>query len=156
MRGFQVICSDCKAEVVHECRSDVREAVVALLTWAPHTGFQTEALAKAFADAGVESQWIGKEEDVSERFRRPFFGSQAWSYPMFGKEEARTFHALIHNLVRAIGIDPNEIEVEIGASLDDAAQARADLLKRRAKQARADLLKRRAERAKAREESEGE
>lgn len=144
MRGFQAICSDCKAKVIHECRSGVREAVVALLTWTPHTGFQTEALAKAFADAGVESQWIGKEEDVSERFKRPFFGSQAWSYPMFGKEEARTFHALIHNLVRVIGMDPHEIEADIGASLDAAARARADSLKRR------------AERAKEREESESE
>jgi len=131
MRGFQVICSDCKAEVIHECRGDVREAVLALLTWAPHTGFQTEALAKAFADAGVESQWIGKKEDVSERFKRPFFGSQAWSYPMFGKEEARTFHALIHNLVRAIGMDPHEIEADIGASLDAAAQSRAEAQERR-------------------------
>lgn len=115
--GVRVKCPDCEAIVEHSCRSDVREAVHALLSWVPEYGFASPELTAAFEATGRKTRWIDETETVKEHLAKPFFGSQSWSYPLFEKEEARTFHALIHNLVRAIGINPYEIEDEVHREL---------------------------------------
>jgi hypothetical protein len=42
--------------------------------------------------------------------KNPFFGSQSWIYPLLGKEDARTFFAYFHGLLKAIGMNPDSFE----------------------------------------------
>lgn len=112
---LKITCNRCHQELAHHCGGDVLEAVEHLLRWVPECGGEP-AVVRAFK----KSQYPPGPNDRE----MPFFGSQCWSYSILGKEDARTFHALIHNLVRALGIDPNEIENKL-------AQARADELEER-------------------------
>lgn len=71
---------------------------------------------EALKESGKVNGWDVGEEDGEEYplEEQPFFGSQAWSYPLFGsKDSARSFHALIHNLIRATGMDPHSVQMEI-------------------------------------------
>jgi len=130
MSGVRVICPDCGDTVQHTCHSGLAQALRELLTWAPERGFATDKLEKALVEAGVEHGWIEKgkgKEYLAEHRESPFFGSQAWSYPLFGsKDTARSFHALIHQVVRAAGMDPHGIEQEIRREQQARAKAEAD------------------------------
>lgn len=107
--GFEVICAGCKEKVEHRCNSNVLEAVTHLLTWVPESGLATPALEKAFFAAAKEYGWNAEKDTLTH----PFFGSQAWSYPLLGsKDTARSFHGAIENLLRALGIDSHEIMKE--------------------------------------------
>ncbi len=109
--GVRVMCPDCGDTVQHHCHSSIRKAVIDLLSWVPETnGFATEEIDKAFEAAGRESGWIDADDTLEQIFQRPFFGSQSWVYPLFGsKDTARSFFAYVHNLIRALDIDPDEI-----------------------------------------------
>lgn len=111
-REIRVICPDCGDVVEHHCHSNMRKALVDLLTWVPSYGPATEGLAKALVKAGQECEWVekGDKTTLKERFDAPIFGSQAWSYLLLGsKYEARTFHALIGNVCRAAGLDEDQV-----------------------------------------------
>lgn len=126
-KGVRVICPDCGDTVEHSCHSNVQRAARDLLAWVPEYGLATEGLQREFEAAGRACQWIDEGEKVEDRFKRPFFGSQSWSYPLFGsKDEARTFHALIDNLIRATGIDPEVLKAEIYTQQRAKEQADAD------------------------------
>jgi len=123
-KGVRVICPDCGDVVEHRCHSNIRRAVENLLKWVPDHGLATDALEKALVKAAKETGW---NSDIENMKKAPFFGSQAWSYPLFGsKDTARTFHALIHNLVRAVGLDPDEIEQKIEQEATAREKAEAD------------------------------
>ena len=107
MSNLKVTCGDCNQPITHECDSNIKEALEHLLSWVPSPAWASERMAKAFQ---AESKAQGDEHDFTTK---PFFGSQGWSYLIFHKEDARTFHALIHNLIRAIGIDPHELEIQL-------------------------------------------
>jgi hypothetical protein len=108
--GIRVICPDCGDLVSHHCHGDLRNAIVSLLSWVPETGLATEALTKAFFKAAKEHGWTAEPDSL----KQPFFGSQSWSYPLLGvKDTARSFHATLHNVIRAAGFDPDEIIQEI-------------------------------------------
>lgn len=101
---IELKCTRCKQEIHHTCNMELAEALMHLLRWVPESA-HPEVLA-GIRTAGVTHGWL----DPGEEFEgQPFFGSQSWSYAMFGKEEARTFHALINNVMRAAGMDPNDI-----------------------------------------------
>jgi hypothetical protein len=139
--GVRVICPDCGDVVSHACHNETRKAARALLAWVPDCGLATEGLTKEFMKAGRKNQWIQKGDTAERRLRRPFFGSQAWSYPLFGdKGTARSFHALIHNLILAAGIDPDSMEQEIRVEHKAREKAEADR--------QAGIKKRKDERAK--------
>jgi hypothetical protein len=142
--GIRVICPDCAEVVQHTCHNPIRKAVVDLLSWVPEgRSLATEKLNKAFMAAGRETGWIGDDETAEQRFSEPFFGSQSWSYPLLGsKAEARTFHALIHNLIRTVGMDPDAVIDEIYQARmrrEEEAKARAVGAQKR-RDARASLI----------------
>ena len=111
-KSFRVLCPECCDAVEHHCHTDLRKAVVDFLSWVPETGLATKALEKAFFAAAKEYGW-GAEPDT---FEQPFFGSQAWSYVLFGsKETARSFHSEISAMIRAMGFDESAIQEEIYA-----------------------------------------
>jgi hypothetical protein len=144
VNGFKVKCADCDVSVEHYCHNqNLRKAVTDLLSWVPQErGFQTEDLTEAAMDAGIEAGWVEAGDDPRKRFSRPFFGSQAYSYTLFSKDSARTFHALIHNVCRAAGIDPEEIMTKIHNEIDAREKQAEDVLAARAqrKKERADIV----------------
>lgn len=107
---MEIKCAKCNLNIVHNCHSDLLSAAKSLYSWAPNQLGDDEMHA-AFVAHGERSEWLAKGEDPGkEPYPSPFFGSQAWSYALFGnKDDARTFHALIDNLVRAAGLDPDSI-----------------------------------------------
>ena len=110
---IRVLCPECGDVVSHHCHSNLKRAAYDLLSWVPE-GFATEKLEKAVMAAGRETGWIEKSDKAEDQFKHPFFGSQAWSYPLFGsKDTARSFHAYLHNFIRAAGLDPEAIMSEI-------------------------------------------
>lgn len=136
--GFQVVCADCQQKVVHRCHTEIEEAVVSLLTWVPETGLATSGLKRAFFKAAKEHGWNAEPDSLTH----PIFGSQSWSYPLLGsKDTARSFHAVIHNVVRALGFDPHAIMeryyAERAAHEKLHAEREALRKKRRAERARA-------------------
>lgn len=98
-------CSKCHRGIVHQCHSDIERAARDLFRWVPE--HVEPAVKRGIEEAAKESGWGFERDD-------PFFGSQGWSYAMFGKEDARTFHALLHNLLRSAGLDPNDIFRALG------------------------------------------
>lgn len=130
-RGVRVICPDCADLVAHTCNSQLKEAITDLMSWVPERGLGTEALEEALIASGKEHGWIEEGEEKAHE-DSPFFGSQGWSYPLFGsKGEARTFHALIHNLIRATGIDPHDIQVEVHQRMEAEKERKAEAKKNR-------------------------
>jgi hypothetical protein len=116
--GVRVLCPDCGDLVSHQCHNDIRQAVIDLMSWVPDSqGFASQRLNKAFEAAGREAGWIAEDETLEHIFDQPFFGSQSWVYPLFGsKDTARSFFAYLHNLIRALNIDPDEIREQIYAA----------------------------------------
>ena len=108
MRNLEIRCRDCNSAVEHICEDGFREALIRLLTWIPEWGASgSPEMAAAFTEADVAQ----REGDDPLSFEDlPFFGSQAWSYLIFHKEQARTFHALLNNLIRAAGLDPHQLD----------------------------------------------
>jgi hypothetical protein len=106
----------------------MKRAVRALLAWVPETsGFATDELNQAFMKAGREFQWIDENETAEARFKEPFFGSQSWSYPLFGsKDTARSFHGLLHEVIRSAGLDPDALMREIRVERTAHEKAEAD------------------------------
>jgi len=107
MSDFEIKCGRCKLPVEHICNEEFKEALKSLLTWVPEGMWSSGAMEAAFKK---ESKKQGDEHDF-QKF--PFFGSQAWTYLMWYKEDARSFHAVLHNLIRAAGIDPHEFMVQL-------------------------------------------
>jgi hypothetical protein len=141
-KEIRVICPDCGDVVEHHCHSSIRKAIVSLLTWVPSYGPATEGLAKALVKAGRECEWVEKDDKtpLKERFDAPIFGSQAWSYLLIGsKDEARTFHALIHEVCRAAGVDHTQVMEDFYREREASRKAEADR--------KAGVQKRRDERA---------
>ena len=107
--SYEIKCKRCECEVTHICNEDFKKALIRLLSWVPEGGVTGDPrIKKAMKEFDKEtcSEEIASFEDY------PFFGSQAWSYLLFYKEEARTFHALLNNVIRAAGLDPHSITME--------------------------------------------
>ena len=104
---LKVSCTCCNCEVTHTCDGDAIEALKKLLRWVPY-GVATKELDKALREQ-PEHCYGQSDEDRNS----PFFGSQGWSFALFGKEDARTFHAMVHNLIRAHGLDPYAFERQL-------------------------------------------
>ena len=123
-RGVRVLCPDCAAMVVHDCHNGLKRAVMEFLEWVPEY-LGTPELEAALLESGKKNDWIHDENDPEDTFKgHPFFGSQNWSYPLFGsKDQARTFHALIHNLITAAGLDVDALEGEVHHRLQAKAAA---------------------------------
>jgi hypothetical protein len=81
---------------------EAKKIVRKMMRWVPEMA--PEATIKAMK---ANKDWYepGCEE-------QPFFGSQSWIYPLLGKEDARSFFAYFHSLLKAIGMNPNSFENE--------------------------------------------
>lgn len=131
MSEIRVACPECKGILYHNCHtSPVEEAAEDLLSWVPETnGFASTPLSELFLKEGRRAGWIGKDEDP---FSEPFFGSQAWIYALFEKDQARTFQALINNLLRAAGLDPHDVRQRVYAKIEAERTRKQELEERRA------------------------
>ena len=99
MTDLKLTCTRCNETVEHKCRTDLREALQKLLDWVPEGGYHPEVFEAVERQPGFEAV------DLSY----PFFGSQSWSYNLMAKSDARTFHALLHNVCLAAGMDPEDM-----------------------------------------------
>lgn len=148
MSELRVACPECKAVLYHNCYGDsVKEAAEALLNWIPETaGFASEKLSKLFIEEGQKANWLDEGEDP---FIEPFFGSQSWVYTLFEKDQARTFQALINNLLRAAGLDPHEVRTQAYEKIvaerkekEEREKRREELLKKKKERYDADVCTR--------------
>lgn len=125
MAEYNITCSRCEAPVTHECRRypDVNEegkrvwvdflsererdhpnilvdSFIKLLNFTPEYG-----LPESTFEALRKSTWYDPGDE-----KAPFF-SQAVIYPLLdGKEDARTFFAYLHAVIRAAGFEPHEVK----------------------------------------------
>lgn len=129
----KITCCDCGADVEHVCKpkqGDLREAILAMLSWAPEDGFGDKEFYQAYLEHGRKMGWLAADEDPNaDANPSGFMGTQAWSYALFGtKNDARSFHAVINSVIRACGFDLHEMRGEVDRRLDTA---RAEAAKQR-------------------------
>lgn len=120
--SLKITCSDCEAEVTHECQrwrdrdeeghtiwrerderyhaNPLVHAFIELLLWKPEGG-----LPEPFVEAMKQSDWYSEgDEDM------PFF-SQSVIYPLLDwKDNARSLFYRLHEWMRAAGFEPRAIE----------------------------------------------
>ena len=141
MSSYKITCRDCGQPISHECNEDFAKALFRLLTWVPEGCFASPEIYEAFK---AESE---RQQDDYDFTQYPFYGSQAWTYLIWHKEDARTFHALLKNLMRSAGIDPHEMDMKVNAHIKEQERQREEYKKRKA-----EMDKRRAERKAKREQ----
>lgn len=107
MTRYKITCDDCGQDVTHICDEDFKEAVLRLMTWVPEGAWSSPEMYEAFK---AES---ARQHDDYDFDKLPFFGSQAWTYLIWHKEDARTFHALLHHVIRAAGLDVDSIRQHV-------------------------------------------
>lgn len=113
MRDLIVTCDRCKNEVTHVCDKDLKKAVIDLLTFTPHWGMP-EFLKKESKRAGFYDKGDDEVPVICETFL----------YPLLGKDDARTFMALLNHVLRIVGMDPDSAEID--RAVDEVIQQRVD------------------------------
>ena len=95
-----ITCNRCKSNIEHVCAPNLRKAIIDLYKWVPES---------------MNSALVPLREDVPYTLDddRPFFGSQGWSYALFGKHSARTFHALIDRVISEAGFNPRDLRNKV-------------------------------------------
>lgn len=115
MPDLEVTCSRCGSKLHHECHPEtVAEAALDFFMWRPESGFP-KALKKG-------NDWVDERVDDESI---PFF-SEAYLYALLGKEDARTFMALIGSIFRAMGIEPRHLEEKADELLAKKKRDRAE------------------------------
>lgn len=105
--AIRLQCALCGDNIVHQCHTDLREALINLLSWTPDY-VEPQVLEGIRAAGQVNGH--GDDHDGDDRIEdSPFLGSQNWVFPMFDKDDARTFQGLLHTVLLAAGIDPRTI-----------------------------------------------
>lgn len=129
---LKITCDRCKNQLTHICNESIKAAIIAIFDFTPHWG-----MPDAVKKEGKKAGYYSKEDDDA-----PFF-SEAFLYCLLGKDEGRTVLALLNNLIRAAGIDPNSEEFihELNALYDARVEE-----KRLTAERSANYQKRRAER----------
>jgi hypothetical protein len=125
MSHYKIECEDCHQPITHMCDENFKEALIRFLSWVPEGMWSSEQMAEAFAK---ESKDQGDEYDFS---KSPFFGSQAWSYLIWYKEDARSFHGVIDNMIRAAGLDPYQIKSDLYKKREEEEKAHQEEMDRR-------------------------
>jgi hypothetical protein len=99
MADLVVKCGRCGNDLTHVCDNGsgkLREAVIELMSWTPHFG-----MSPAVIKEGKKSGMYQKGDEEA-----PFI-SEAYLYTLLGKDDARTFMAMINHLLRLVGFDPH-------------------------------------------------
>lgn len=94
MANYDIHCTRCGAKLVHECNTDLLKAARRIYEYLPE-GYNVDFKKLTGYKEGDENA--------------PFF-SEAFLYVLMGKTDARTILALVANLIRAAGLDPNNLE----------------------------------------------
>jgi hypothetical protein len=105
MPDLIIKCERCGCELTHTCNGDLRQAVIDLMAFTPHYGMP-DFLIKAAKKAGFYDEG---DEDVP-------LVSEAFLYPLLGKDDARTFMALINQVLRCAGVDPHSADLDRAVS----------------------------------------
>lgn len=127
MTDYKITCSKCKQPVEHICNEEFKDAVIQFLSWVPEGMWASGQMAETFKKAS-------KEHEINYDFQKqPFFGSQAWSYLIWYKEDARSFHGVINSMIRAAGLDPYQIETDLYHKRLQAEKEKQELEALRAK-----------------------
>lgn len=113
MRDLIITCDRCKNEITHICNKDLRQAVIDLLTFTPHGGMP-DFLKRESRRAGFYDKGDNEVPVICETFL----------YPLLGKDDARTFMALLNHVLRIVGMDPDSMEID--RAVDTVIQARID------------------------------
>jgi hypothetical protein len=126
-REIHVLCAECGVGIHHHCHdagvTEMKEALISLLRYVPE--HCEPEVAKAIEKAGRASGWHDKDTKLT---KSPLFGGEPWTYGMFGKEDGRTVKALVNRIIRAAGLEPDEVRAEAWRTLeedDDVNEARA-------------------------------
>lgn len=102
MSSFTIKCDRCQMQVDHRCSANLGDAIKRLLMWRPEGGmpevFHLNDQEAVIAHAKKTKYFAEGDE------KAPFF-SEAFLYDLLGKEDARTFMALIHTIVAEAGIE---------------------------------------------------
>ena len=113
MPDLIITCDRCKNEVTHICDKDLKKAVIDLMTFTPHCGMP-DFLKKESRKAGFYDKGDDEVPVICETFL----------YPLLGKDDARTFMALLNHVLRIVGMDPDSPEID--RAVDQVIQARID------------------------------
>jgi hypothetical protein len=113
MPDLTITCDRCKNELTHICDRDLKKAVLDLLTFTPHFGMPA-FLRKESKKAGFYDKGDDEVPVICETFL----------YPLLGKDDARTFMALLNHVLRIVGMDPNSVEID--RAVDEIIQKRID------------------------------
>ena len=131
MRDLIITCDRCKNEVTHVCDKDLKKAVIDLMTFTPHYGMP-DFLKKASKKAGFYDEGDDEVPLICETFL----------YPLLGKDDARTFMALLNHVLRIVGMDPDSPEID--RAIDQVIQERIDKKAEAAKRQEEYLARRKA------------
>jgi len=129
MSDLIITCDRCKNEVTHICDKDLKQAVIDLMTFTPHFGMP-DFLKKESKKAGFYDKGDDEVPVICETFL----------YPLLGKDDARTFMALLNHVLRIVGMDPRSAEID--RAIDQVIQKRIDDKKERAERQKAYELRR--------------
>jgi hypothetical protein len=113
MSDLKVTCARCNCELSHACDGNLRQAVIDLMAFTPHYGMP-DFLVKAAKKTGFYDEG---DEDVP-------LVSEAFLYPLLGKDDARTFMALLNHVLRCAGVDPHS--EDINQAVNDIFDGRAE------------------------------
>lgn len=105
--AIRLQCALCGDNIVHLCHTDLRRALIDLLSWTPD--FVEPKVLAAIREAGQDNGYGDHHENNDPIPDSPFLGSQNWMFPMFDKEDARNLEARLNAVVRAAGMDPNTL-----------------------------------------------
>lgn len=111
MADLIITCDRCKNEVTHVCDKNLKKAVIDLLTFTPHFGMP-DFLKKESRRAGFYDKGDDEVPVICETFL----------YPLLGKDDARTFMALLNHVLRIVGMDPGSVEID--RAVDEVIQKR--------------------------------
>lgn len=109
--NLTIKCSRCNCEITHRCNTDLRKELIHLFKFRPESGFPQRMKRNNYYLPDKESR-----DGVDSQYT-PFF-SEAFLYPLLGKEDARTVLAILHTIIATSGIDPYEIEGIASRELD--------------------------------------
>lgn len=125
MSDYEVKCSRCHCEVEHVCNPDLRESVKKLFNFVPESGFP-EKLKKG--NEHLSSEDREENERGVEAIDRMQFFTETYLYALIGKEDARTVLAYVNSVIRAAGLDPRALQLEVWKENDAKEKAEIERL----------------------------
>lgn len=115
MSDLTITCNRCQAAIDHRCNTNLMRVIVELYTWAPSFGMPDFLV----REAKKEGYYSEEDDDDSA----PVI-SEAFLYPLLGKDDARTLLGLVGAVVAAAGLDEMAVHRDVCAREDELAVER--------------------------------